>query len=232
MPLLIKKPEISLINDNVQIRVHNNTSSLLSVRWEPHCTKVSMHRMFLNAPEEVQAALHSYFQGRKKRIPLLVRAYIEENIGKKEYVRRPSKKHLITQGKYYNLEEIYLYIIQTYFQGELDLAITWFGDAQTRHRSTFTFGLYKDTLHLVKIHRKLDDPDVPFHVIAFIIYHEMLHHVCRAQFQRDSGKLSIHTKEFKQREKEFHEYAFAKEWIDNNKKKFFHTKTHSKFALV
>lgn len=52
----------SLVGKKLAIRINNNRSTLLSVKWEPYVTRVSLHHMFLEAPKPVQTALVSYIR--------------------------------------------------------------------------------------------------------------------------------------------------------------------------
>ncbi len=50
----------------LKLKINDNHSTMLSVRWEPECAKVSLHRMFLEAPENVMQALACYIRGEHK----------------------------------------------------------------------------------------------------------------------------------------------------------------------
>ena len=55
----------------VQLKINNNRSTMLSVRWEPDCTKVSLHQMFLNAPTNIMQDLACYVRQEQETSPLL-----------------------------------------------------------------------------------------------------------------------------------------------------------------
>ncbi|MCB1076167.1 MAG: hypothetical protein KDK59_11665, partial [Simkania sp.] len=80
--------------------------------------------------------------------------------------------------------------------------------------------LYHHLLKLVKVHRVLDSAETPEYVVSFVLYHEMLHSVCSSAVGK-RGRRKIHTKEFREKEKLFHQYREAAEWIHKNRERFF-----------
>lgn len=208
------------LGKKIQIKINDNRSTMLSVKWEPDCTKVSLHRMFLDAPENIMESLACYLKKEKQIIPTNIKAFIEENYKKLDYTHLVDQSKLCTKGKIYDLQEIYDKINQKYFNRKLDLSITWFGKHKKKNRSRITFGLYHDPLKLIKINRLLDQPVFPEYFVSYVIYHEMLHHVCPAYYD-ENGAHQIHNKEFKKREVEFEEYDKAQEWIKAHPDHFF-----------
>mgnify|MGYP003387399421 CR=1 FL=1 len=194
---------------------------MLSVRWEPHCTRISLHRMFLRAPSNVMDELTCYLRREVKSIAPAINRFIETNLQRLDYSDHVNPTKLYSRGEYYDLEKIYHTINKEYFNNSLELKITWFGKPKYRRRSRMTLGLYHDHLRLVKIHRFLDSPVVPTYVISYVVYHEMLHHVCRAYYD-NQGRHKIHTKEFKKREEEYKHFTLAKEWILKNQNTIFY----------
>lgn len=196
----------------LKIKINDNRSTMLSVKWEPHCTQISLHRMFLLAPSHVVRELGDYLRRESKIISPSVKAFIADNLKKYDYTHLLKKRKLYTQGSVYDLRKIYEDLNREYFKGSLDLSITWFGGPRQRARRRITFGLYHDTLRLIKIHRLLDSPAFPSYLIEFVVYHEMLHHVCPA-YVDSKGLQRVHSKEFKEQEKLFRHYELAQHWI-------------------
>lgn len=204
----------------LKLKINDNRSTMLSVKWEPDCTKVSLHRIFLNAPRNVMDALACYLKQKDKIIAPTVKAFIEDRLHKLDYSHTIDRTKLYSCGNVYNLQRIYDQLNKEYFGGELDLYITWFGKANQRSRSRFTFGLYHDPLRLIKINRMLDSPSFPDYVVAYVVYHEMVHHVCPSYFDAN-GHHHIHSKEFKEIEKKYRHYDLAEKWISQNVANFF-----------
>lgn len=196
----------------LKITFNDNHSTMLSVRWVPNGAHVSLHRMFLEAPQDVVQALAKYLKRKEKALPTTVRFFIEENVKKLDYSESIDHSKLCVQGSMYNLQKIYDELNQEYFDGKLDLLITWFGKPHQRSRSKVTFGLYFDPLKLIKIHRIVDVPSVPDYLVSFVVYHEMLHHVCPS-YHDAQGVHQIHSKEFKSRESQFRYFDLAQNWI-------------------
>lgn len=204
----------------VELKINDNHSTMLSVKWMPDRAKVSLHRMFLGAPRNVMEALSCYLRGKSRGLAPTIKAYIETNIRELNYSSHLDLNRLETKGKIYDLEEIYNDINKEYFGNELDLHITWFGKKPTKPKKQLTLGLYHDPLKLIKIHRMLDNPKFPDFLVSYVIYHEMLHEACPAYID-ERGIKQIHSRAFKLREKEFHAYKRSQEWMKNNQKLLF-----------
>jgi hypothetical protein len=204
----------------LKLKINDNRSTMLSVKWESDYTKVSLHRMFLDAPQNVMDALACYLRQEDKHISSSVKAFIEDNLKNLDYSHQLDRSKLYSQGNVYNLQQIYDTLNREYFQNKLQLYITWFGKPSQRSRSRVTFGLYHDPLRLIKVNRLLDSPSFPDYILSFVVYHEMLHHVCPAYFDAN-GQHHIHSKEFKEREELFRHYDLAQKWIKDNQANFF-----------
>jgi hypothetical protein len=213
----------SLQNDlkkSVKLTVNDNRSTMLSVKWEPHCTKVSLHRFFVDAPKIVMESLACYIKREETSISQNVKTFIEDSMRKLDYTHRLDKSDLKVLGNIYNLKTLYHKVNQEYFQNKLDLSITWFGTRRQKNRSQVTFGLYHDPLKLIKINRLLDNREIPEYFVSYVIYHEMLHNLYPSYYDAN-GKRRIHNREFKERELQFRYYDNAQEWIRKNRERLF-----------
>lgn len=208
------------IGIKLHLKINDNRSTMLSVKWEPDCTKVSLHRMFLHAPKNVMQALACYLKGEHKKLAPSIKAYIEHNLQRLDYSHELDLSQLETQGRVYDLKKIYHQLNRQYFDQPLGLHITWFGERRRRICKRLTFGLYHDPLRLIKINRLLDNKYFPDYFVAYVIYHEMLHYVCPT-YVDENGYKHIHSKIFKEREKKFKFFKEAQEWIQNNQNYLF-----------
>lgn len=204
----------------LQLKINDNRSTMLSVKWSPDGTRVSLHRMFLKAPANIMKALACYLKREHKSLAPSIKAYIEDNLQKIDYSYQLDLNKLQTKGEFFDLKKTYEEVNKDYFNDQLKLYITWFGKAQRSSSNRITFGLYHDPLKLIKISRLLDQQHFPDYFVSYIIYHEMLHHVCPA-FVDEKGMKHIHSRNFKEREREFRYYQLAQEWIKNNQKYLF-----------
>jgi len=208
------------LRKKLQIKINDNRSTMLSVRWEPDCTKVSLHRMFLQAPQNIMQSLACYIKQEDKIIHPMVKAFIEKGLQKLDYSPNLDRSKLYQNGNVYNLQQIYDDLNKEYFDNQLKLSITWFGKFNQRNRTRVTFGLYHDPLKLIKINRMLDSPNFPDYILAYVVYHEMVHNVCPA-YVDEKGINRVHTKEFKKMESHFKHFGLAEKWIEENQANFF-----------
>lgn len=201
------------IKKKVKLKINDNHSTMLSVKWDPDCTKISMHRMFLEAPSNIMEALACYIQKENDPLCPTVQAYIDEKLRTSEYTYQLSMEKIVTKGKYYDLQALYDSLNNEYFDGQLNLSITWFGkNSKKKERSQLILGLYQSSLQLIKIHKMMDNLFFPEYFVKFVIYHEIIHHVSPSYYDKD-GKHHIHSKEFKELERKFHDYHLAKSWM-------------------
>lgn len=213
--LLLQQQLQHRVGGNLQIKINDNRSTMLSVKWEPDCTKVSLHRMFLQAPQNIMQALACYLRGEHRQIAPSIKAYIEYNLQRLDYSHELDLTKLQTKGRVYHLKQIYDRLNRQYFDGKLKLHITWFDWPQRKKRSRITFGLFHDPLKLIKVNRILDNKHFPEYFVEYVIYHEMLHYVCPA-YVDERGMKHIHSKEFKEREKEYQYFKEAQKWLKDH----------------
>ncbi len=205
----------SNLGKKLKLKINDNRSTMLSVRWETDCTKVSMHRMFLDAPENIIQALGCYIRQEHEVMDTQIKVFIEEGLKKLDYSHLVDRSKIFHQGNVYNLKDLYDEVNRDYFDNKLNLEITWFGKGNQLNRSRCTFGLYHDPLKLIKINRLLDSLSFPKYILTYVIYHEMLHHVCPAYID-ENGLNRVHSKEFKEKEEQFLYFNQAQEWIKEN----------------
>lgn len=208
------------LRKSVKLVINDNHSTLLSVKWGPKCTKISMHRFFLEAPSQVMEDVAFYIRKKHQTMSPNVKSFIEENLRGLDYTHRLDKYRLIVQGLCYNLDALMRKINAEYFKNQVQLNITWFGKEVQHNRSRITFGLYHEPLKLIKINRLLDHQAVPEFFVSYVIYHEMLHHVCPSYCDAN-GKRQIHNPLFKMREKQFKHYEEAQDWVRENRDRLF-----------
>ncbi len=209
------------IGIKLQLKINDNTSTLLSVKWEADCTKVSLHRMFLHAPKNIMQELACYLRGEHEKPSASIKAYMELNLQKCDYSHRLNVSKLETKGSCYDLKKIYHALNARYFEGKLDLNITWFEQRARPNRKQMTFGLFHDSLRLIKINRVLDNQQFPEYVVAYVVYHEMLHHVCPAYVDKE-GRKQIHSLQFKEREEAYQYIKESRQWMKENQDQFFY----------
>ncbi|WP_100934560.1 hypothetical protein [Candidatus Chlamydia corallus] len=120
-----------------------------------------------------------------------------------------------SQGKVYDLQEIYQGLNTRLFQGALRLQIGWFGRKETRKGQSVVLGSFHESEQLIRIHRSLDRQDIPRFFIEYLVYHEMVHSVVPREYSR-SGRSIFHGKKFKEYEQRFPLYDRAVAWEKAN----------------
>ena len=111
------------------------------------------------------------------------------------------------RGRYVDLELLFDRINKEYFHGVLDRPeISW-----SAKRSRYILGRYDATHHTIFISKLFDSEKVPSYVTEYVMYHEMLH--VRHQTRVNDCRLIVHTREFRQEERQFLRFGEAKEWL-------------------
>jgi predicted metal-dependent hydrolase len=214
---------MGLVGSDLKIRINNNRSTMVHVRWKHDATHVSLHHMFVKAPHTIQKALASFIRKQDAEIAPVVHAYIDKHVPALDHSDLIRPEEIVTKGSTYNLQSIYNRLNRSYFGGKLNLLITWYGEPDAKAGAKCTLGMYLDWVKLVKIHKLLDSPKVPLYVIEYVIYHEMVHAVYPI-YKDEKGRNRIHSREFKDLEKRFKYFSEAQEWLNKNYKNFFVSK--------
>lgn len=207
-------------SNKVHLKINNNRSTMLSVQWGPKSIWISLHWIFLEAPCNIMQQLACYVRQEKKDISRDIKVFIENNLQKLDYSKELDRSKLYCQGNVYNLQKIYNELNKEYFNAKLKLNITWFGKPFNKNRTRLTFGLYHEPIKLIKVNRLLDSPIFPDYVVAYVIYHEMVHHVCPSYYD-EKGIHRIHNKAFKDQELKFKYFELAKDWIKDHSEYLF-----------
>lgn len=196
----------------VQLSVTDNRHTMLSHTRQRGTLKVRVHMMFLGAPERVQDALARYLVTEDRPASLLLSGYIAANNYRIRASRRPSGP-LRTRGAVHDLGALLDRVNELYFGGTIaDVLITWGRKTSPRdgQRSAIKLGSYSATERLIRIHPSLDRAWVPRYFVSYVVFHELLHHVVPAVVA--GGRASLHSDEFRRREREFRHYERAIEW--------------------
>ncbi|MBI5395722.1 MAG: hypothetical protein HZA91_10535 [Verrucomicrobia bacterium] len=211
----------------VELVVTDNRWSLLSLRRAALGTAtVRAARMFLDAPADVWRAIATCVRRRERNAWRRIRQFINE-VGALRPLphsfapKRPPR--IAPRGRVYDLGSIASELNAHHFGGAINAAITWGRAARQRGRRRITFGTYHHAQRLIRIHPRLDDARVPEFFVRYIVFHEMLHAAFGENGDtaaRRNGRRVIHSREFRRREKEFHDYARALGWEKENLRLF------------
>jgi predicted metal-dependent hydrolase len=200
----------------LSVRVTDNSSTLLSVRHEVagRSARLSLHHLFLDAPEEVLKALAHWIKHPKSKAqgPVLD-AYIRSQRHK---VRPKTRRRitLVTQGLVYDLKMLYAEVNAAHFSNRIKAWITWGRESGRRRRRSIRFGSYAPPENLIRIHPLLDQAFVPRFFVRYIVFHEMLHADLGIE-ETASGRRRIHPPQFKLLEETYPDYEHAVAWMEN-----------------
>lgn len=192
----------------VSLVLTENSTSMLSSRMHDGVLRVRLHRMFLKSGSRVMSEIAAYLKNRRGAMHHF-RSFIRGN--REQLSRKPPRKVLVrTAGKFHDLCELYDEINKEYFGGSISAAITW-GTRSPRYAvRKRTVGSYSERSNLIRINPVLDRKTVPRCYVALIVYHEMLHAAMGTPLR--GKRRSVHSGEFRAREKLFKDYEKAMAW--------------------
>jgi hypothetical protein len=109
------------------------------------------------------------------------------------------------RGEHYDLNEIFDRLNAEYFGGMLGRPeMGW-----SRGASRSMLGHFDPSHNAIVISRIFDRPDVPSLALEYVVFHEMLH--LRYPVDHNGARRRVHTREFREAEKQFPRLKEAKE---------------------
>jgi hypothetical protein len=206
------------------LELTDNRRTILSVRAGKMGSRAPLelriHHSFTQAPEEVLRAVASFVESKRgsdrAREALVV---IREHFSVHRSAARSRKLVLRPEGVALDLREVFADLNERYFEGRLAAGITWGKSSVNlrcgrRRSASLQLGSYSYEDRLIRLHRVLDHPEVPRHVIEAVVYHEMLHADMPPEIR--GGKRLFHTPEFRRRERLYRNLPRAERWIGEN----------------
>ncbi len=109
------------------------------------------------------------------------------------------------QGERFNLDEIFERLNARYFDGLLGRPLMGW----SRGVSRSMLGHFDPSHNAIIISRILDKPEIPLLALEYVVFHEMLH--LRFPVDHRGARRRVHTKEFREAEKQFPKLKEAKE---------------------
>jgi hypothetical protein len=197
----------------VSLSITDNRHSMISHSWRRGMLRARIHHMFLDAPPSIVHALVRYVAHGERDASVRIGNYIEANGSR--LARRSRRIPLVTSGKNHDLYGIFRDINEKYFDNDVTALITWGkrGPRRSTRRTTIKLGSYSQNERLIRIHPALDRTWVPRYFVAYVVFHEMLHHVVPARRGNEtSGRRDLHPEEFREREHDFRHHERALRW--------------------
>ncbi len=195
-----------------------NTNHTIRVRHEKIFVRIS--DTFATAPADVHKALATILVAKllRKRVPAAARRVYQNHVKSDAFSqvaldrKRKKGRKILTSpaGDHFDLEEIFEDLNEVYFEGRLKKPLlSW------SQRPTFRRLGHHDPAHeAIVISKSLDSPRVPAFVVAYVLYHEMLHLKHPQVFR--NGRRYVHTAEFRDDEEQFQYFEEAEAWIEEN----------------
>jgi len=206
------KPRTPLPELSIEFRQFANADSF--IRLENGRLKVRISDLFEGAPAPVTEALAHILLGKLYRKPVArmyshrYRLYLNRRDVRRQaqLVRQIRGRKFISgpQGEHHNLEEIFERLNREFFGGLMARPqLGW-----SRGASRNMLGHFDPSHNAIIISRIFDRSQTPRLALEYVMFHEMLH--LRYPVDHHGVRRRVHTKEFRQAEKEFPKLKEAK----------------------
>jgi hypothetical protein len=209
------KPRTALAGVEVEFCRFANADC--SVRLDSGAIHVRLSDLFEGAPAPVMEALAFILLGKLFRRPV-ARIYAHRY---RVYLNRKDmrrKMHLVRQirgrkfladprGSCYDLEEIFDRLNVRYFHGLLGRPLLGW----SRGASRSMLGHFDPSHNAIVISRIFDRATAPSLALEYVMFHEMLH--LRYPVDHHGARRRVHTREFREAEREFEQFKEAKELL-------------------
>ncbi len=188
-----------------------------SIRLQHDVARVRVSDVLQNAPLEVLEAAAAILLARLYRrklppeIPDIYRKYSQAHATRRRLralrKARARRRMRPPQGHIHNLEPLFEILNDRYFSGTLPKStIGW-----SVHRWRSQLGIFDPALDQIIINSALDRPHVPEFVVAYVLFHEMLHRKYPIKLAR--CRLQAHSREFRMEEQRFADYRRAMRFL-------------------
>jgi hypothetical protein len=189
----------------------NNRRSLVSWRIVDGMLRLRIQRQFALADDGVIQAIARFVDARDPDARAIVQAYaatFQEQIPKGRPVFGPPA------GRFHDLRSYVSSQNGRFFEGRFRGRVGWSRAPRRLVRRQIRLGSWSQEHRLIRIHPALDSDAVPGWVVAYVVFHEMLH--AELGVDTSSGRRRMHTKEFQRREEAHPDHARAEAWIDQH----------------
>ncbi|MFO0605054.1 MAG: hypothetical protein U0324_17875 [Polyangiales bacterium] len=195
----------------LEVRVTDNARAMLSVRHVGGVRRVRAHAMFVDAPDDVLDAAARYLAHGDRAAGERLDAYIRANAHR---VRpRAPRRAPGPRGKAHDLAAILAELLRAHCPAADAPTIAWGAARASRRRGrvrTIRLGVYRYDARAIEIHPCLDAPWVPRYFVAWVVFHELMHHV--APGPEAGGRRRHHHADFRALEARFPERELALAW--------------------
>src|SRR5580698_1279491 len=187
------------------------------IRMESGAIHVRISDLLEGAPAPVLEALAYILLGKLFRRPAAriyahrYRLYLNRRDVRRQMhlVRQIRGRKFVSgpQGSHYNLEAVFEALNMQYFDGLLARPLLGW----SRQASRSMLGHFDPSHNAIIISRIFDNAGVPGLALEYVMFHEMLH--LRHPVEHAGARRRVHTREFRQAEKQFARLGEAKETL-------------------
>lgn len=184
-----------------------------TIRLREDTANVRLSDVLRGAPHDVMEAAAAILLGRlyHRRVPAALQEIYREfsyargtrrRLLKLRQKRARRMEHL-PAGTYHDLEPLFTHLNQRYFQSALKRPRLGWSNRAWRAQ----LGCFDPALDQIVLNRLLDRKEIPCYVVAYVLYHEMLHLKHPMKFAR--CRRESHSHEFRREERRFADYVRA-----------------------
>jgi hypothetical protein len=183
-----------------------------------------------NAPENIKEAVIAWamlfpkkhhrkrpdFSKQKKILERMVLDYMTASGHAHKRIRKVSPNTFQSKGRFFDLQEVFDSLNESYFNGKLASFIRWNNNRGRSYQTTFTdtHGGRQNLISIAQLYNRLDTPR---YAVEAIVFHEMLH-IAVPPYKRNFRNV-IHGKEFKLAERSFPYFKQWQQWERERMKK-------------
>lgn len=197
----------------VQVRYRPFVNATAKISWQGGLLQVQMAEVLATAPLPVVEALFTILLSKlfRRRVPAaanqLYRDYLNGGPMRQAVaeLRRARGRKLQSPpaGRHFHLEELFHSLNERFFGGALAAPqLGW-----SRKESRTLLGHFDPHHYSITISRFLDSPTIPPFVVAYVLYHEMLH--IKHPVRTDGPRRQVHPPAFRAEEKLYPDYVAA-----------------------
>jgi hypothetical protein len=201
-----------------RVEFYAYSSLVLTIRRRDEAVYVRFSDLLRRAPRAVlegAAALLLARVYRRKAPRPLVEPYLEYARSDRTRTRmnrmRSGRVRLTAtnpRGDQFDLEKLFDGLNENYFGGGLQRPHIGWSTRNWRRQ----FGCYDPGPNQILLNRRMDRPGVPQCAVEYVLFHEMLH--VKHPTRRSGCSLVSHSREFREEEKRFAEFARARRVLD------------------
>ena len=188
-----------------------------SVRWDETGLEFRITDVLEGAPSTILESLAHILMSKLFRRPLprthaeRYRRYLNRKEMRRslQLVKQTRGRKFVSgpQGDSYNLQAIFEELNQAHFHGLMAQPLLGW----SRRPSRVMLGHYDPSHNAIILSRLLDRPSVPRLAVECVLFHEMLH--LRFPVEHRGARRCVHTREFKEAEKQFPSLKEAKQLL-------------------